>query len=289
MCDTPRLRPRALSADLRPRGGLDVDRRPALGRGALGRLRRGASGRTASAGSRGSRRVGSCGSRVSRSSHGSRSRRFGASADDAQFGDQLVSFLKFCRVRPARPRRAARRPAIRRAPARSRERRALGRRSRRSSLSCSSSEPRSSRLDGRAGATRPSSGGTISPHSPRWRRASPQPRSSRGAAVRCPPAWSRSRLVGGVLGLVLAGSVTAAAGFAAGAVALALASRRRFAPSARQLLALAAWSASVAVGVTAVRSEALNDFLQLRRHSGRRPDRRRSRRTRSARSSPTSD
>ncbi len=69
--------------------------------------------------------------------------------------------------------------------------------------------------------------------------------------------------VAGVLGLVLAGSVTAAAGLAVGAATLALASRRRYAPSARQLLALVAMVGVVAVGVTAVRSAALNDFLQF--------------------------
>jgi hypothetical protein len=67
--------------------------------------------------------------------------------------------------------------------------------------------------------------------------------------------------VGGLLGLVLAGSVTAAAGFALGAAALAVAARTRFNPSRRRLLALAAVVMAVAVGVVAIRSEALDDFL----------------------------
>jgi len=70
-------------------------------------------------------------------------------------------------------------------------------------------------------------------------------------------------LAAGVLGMVLAGSVTAAAGFAAGAVVLALAGRRRYSPSGRQLLALVAIVAVVGSGVTAIRSEALDDFLQF--------------------------
>lgn len=67
--------------------------------------------------------------------------------------------------------------------------------------------------------------------------------------------------VGGIMGLVLAGSVAAAGGFAVGAAVLAFAARRRFNPSGRRLLAVFAMVAVVAVGVTAVRSEALDDFL----------------------------
>ena len=70
-------------------------------------------------------------------------------------------------------------------------------------------------------------------------------------------------LVAGVLGLILAGSVTAAAGLALGALATAIASSGRFAPTGRRLLALAAIVAVVAAGVTAIRSEALDDFLQF--------------------------
>lgn len=65
----------------------------------------------------------------------------------------------------------------------------------------------------------------------------------------------------GIVGLVLAGSVTAAAGFAVGAAGVALAARRRFTPSRRQLLTLAAVVAAVGIGVATVRSAALDDFL----------------------------
>jgi O-antigen ligase len=70
-------------------------------------------------------------------------------------------------------------------------------------------------------------------------------------------------LVAGVLGLVLAGSVAAAGGLALGVVALWLASRRRFRPGGRQALALVAIVAVVAGGVTAVRGDALEDFLRF--------------------------
>lgn len=70
-------------------------------------------------------------------------------------------------------------------------------------------------------------------------------------------------LTGGVLGLVIAGSVAAAGGLALGIVALWIASHRRFAPSGRQALALVAVVAVVAGGVTAVRGDALEDFLRF--------------------------
>ncbi len=69
--------------------------------------------------------------------------------------------------------------------------------------------------------------------------------------------------VAGLLGLVLAGSVAAAGGFAIGALGLWLASRGRFAPSRRQSLALASIVAAVALGVVMIRSEALEDFLRF--------------------------
>jgi O-antigen ligase len=68
---------------------------------------------------------------------------------------------------------------------------------------------------------------------------------------------------GGILGLVLAGSVTAAGGFAIGAVVLAFAAWSPFKPSGRRLLSLAAVVAAVGVGVTAIRSEALDDFVRF--------------------------
>jgi O-antigen ligase len=48
-----------------------------------------------------------------------------------------------------------------------------------------------------------------------------------------------------------------------GTLAVVLAGRARYAPSARQLLALLAVVAVVAGGVTAIRSDALDDFLQF--------------------------
>ena len=65
----------------------------------------------------------------------------------------------------------------------------------------------------------------------------------------------------GFLGLVLAGSVAAAGGVAVGAAGLWIAARARFQPSRRQTGTLAAVVVAVALGVTMVRSEALEDFL----------------------------
>ena len=68
-----------------------------------------------------------------------------------------------------------------------------------------------------------------------------------------------------MLGLVLAGSIAAAGGIALGAIAVTLAARARFAPSARQFLALAAVVLAVAGGVTAVRGDALDGLPPLPR------------------------
>ena len=70
-------------------------------------------------------------------------------------------------------------------------------------------------------------------------------------------------LLTGMLGLVVAGSVAAAGGLAAGAAVLWLAARRRFRPSGRRTLALVAVVAVVAGGVVAVRGDALGDFLRF--------------------------
>jgi O-antigen ligase len=70
-------------------------------------------------------------------------------------------------------------------------------------------------------------------------------------------------LLAGALGLVLAGSVAAAAGFAVGVAALWLTALRRFSPSLRQTLALAAVVAVVGGGVASVRGDALEDFLRF--------------------------
>jgi hypothetical protein len=86
------------------------------------------------------------------------------------------------------------------------------------------------------------------------------------AGRRGPPASRRVialGLVAGVVGLVLAGSVTAAAGLAAAALVVAIAARARFSPSARQLLALGAIVVAVGGGVAAVRGDTLADFMRF--------------------------
>jgi O-antigen ligase len=86
------------------------------------------------------------------------------------------------------------------------------------------------------------------------------------AGRRAPPVGRRTVLLGlaaGVIGLVIAGSVTAAAGLAAAAVAVAVASRARFSPSGKQLLALAAIVIAVGGGVAAVRGDSLADFMRF--------------------------
>jgi O-antigen ligase len=70
-------------------------------------------------------------------------------------------------------------------------------------------------------------------------------------------------LAAGMLGLVIAGSVTAAAGLALGAFVLAISARRRFHPSGRRLLALTAVVLVVAGGVAAVRGDSLADFMRF--------------------------
>jgi hypothetical protein len=67
----------------------------------------------------------------------------------------------------------------------------------------------------------------------------------------------------GLLGLILAGSVAAAGGFAIGSAGMWVAARRRFEPSGRQTGALVAVVLAVALGVTMIRSEALEDFLRF--------------------------
>jgi hypothetical protein len=70
-------------------------------------------------------------------------------------------------------------------------------------------------------------------------------------------------LAAGVLGLILAGSVTSAAGLGLGAVTLWLGARGRFSPSGRQTLALVAVVVAVAGGVTAVRGDSLAAFMKF--------------------------
>lgn len=70
-------------------------------------------------------------------------------------------------------------------------------------------------------------------------------------------------IAAGALGLILAGSVAAAAGLVAGAALLWAAARRRFAPSGRQALALAALVAVVAAGVVTIRDSDVGNFLRF--------------------------
>ena len=70
-------------------------------------------------------------------------------------------------------------------------------------------------------------------------------------------------LAAGAVGLVLAGSIAAAAGLAVAAAAVVLAARARYAPSLRHALAVAGVVMAVAAGVTAVRGDALEDFLRF--------------------------
>jgi O-antigen ligase len=70
-------------------------------------------------------------------------------------------------------------------------------------------------------------------------------------------------LVAGSLGLVLAGSVAAAGGFALGAIALWLAARTRFAPTRGSTLNLASLVVAVVLGIVVIRSATLEDFLRF--------------------------
>jgi O-antigen ligase len=83
-------------------------------------------------------------------------------------------------------------------------------------------------------------------------------------ALRLPaPKLLLPALVAGALGLVVAGSLAAAIGFAAGALAAALVARRRFEVPGRRLLALVALVAVVATGVTAIRADSLGEFVRF--------------------------
>ena len=70
-------------------------------------------------------------------------------------------------------------------------------------------------------------------------------------------------LVAGVLGLMLAGSLAAAGGFALGALVLSIAARRRFDPSRRRFFAILALVLVVAGGVTAIRADSLEQFVRF--------------------------
>jgi len=70
-------------------------------------------------------------------------------------------------------------------------------------------------------------------------------------------------LVSGALGLIVAGSLAAAGGFALGALAAALVARGRFLPSSRRFVALLALVAVVGGGVTAIRADSLEEFVNF--------------------------
>lgn len=70
-------------------------------------------------------------------------------------------------------------------------------------------------------------------------------------------------LLSGVLGLVLAGSLAAAIGFAVGGLAAIFAARSRFPRSGRSLLATAAVVLVVFAGVTAIRADSLEEFVRF--------------------------
>jgi O-antigen ligase len=67
----------------------------------------------------------------------------------------------------------------------------------------------------------------------------------------------------GAVGLVLAGSIAAVAGFAVGVLLVTFAARSRFAPSGRRLLGVVALLAAVLVGVSAIRADALEPVGEL--------------------------
>jgi len=70
-------------------------------------------------------------------------------------------------------------------------------------------------------------------------------------------------LAAGGLGLMLAGSVAAAGGFAVGALVLSVVARGRFEPSPRRFLAVLALVLVVAGGVTAIRADSLEQFVRF--------------------------
>ena len=70
-------------------------------------------------------------------------------------------------------------------------------------------------------------------------------------------------LAAGMLGLIVAGSVAAAGGFAVGMAGLWLAARRRWQVTGRRLAALVAITAVVGGGVATVRGDELGDFLRF--------------------------
>jgi O-antigen ligase len=70
-------------------------------------------------------------------------------------------------------------------------------------------------------------------------------------------------LVAGSLGLIVAGSLAAAGGFALGGVVAALVARSRFRPTGRRVLAALALVVVVGAGVTAIRADSLEEFVNF--------------------------
>jgi O-Antigen ligase len=70
-------------------------------------------------------------------------------------------------------------------------------------------------------------------------------------------------LAAGALGLIVAGSLAAAGGFAVGVLVGALVARRRFAPSRPRIVALVALVAIVGAGVIAIRADSLEEFVRF--------------------------
>jgi hypothetical protein len=70
-------------------------------------------------------------------------------------------------------------------------------------------------------------------------------------------------LAAGALGLIVAGSLAAAGGFALGAAVAGIVARGRFEPSGRRFLALVAIVAVVGAGVTAIRADSLEEFVRF--------------------------
>jgi len=76
------------------------------------------------------------------------------------------------------------------------------------------------------------------------------------------PLWGTA-LMAGALGLMLAGSLAAAGGFALGGLVVAIGARGRFEPSPRRFLAVFALVVVVAGGVTAIRADSLEQFVRF--------------------------
>jgi hypothetical protein len=70
-------------------------------------------------------------------------------------------------------------------------------------------------------------------------------------------------LASGAFGMIVAGSLAAAGGFALAAVVAAVVARGRFEPSPRRFVALVALVAVIGAGVTAIRADSLEEFVRF--------------------------